>query len=90
MESVVPDSQNGPFSSYGVSGPKRPIFKAKRAPEQISIFFGDPEFRRHFCQKISWTSVKTLVVEPVGLDGQNDPFSRSNEPQSRIIVTQGI
>ncbi|KAG5582369.1 hypothetical protein H5410_052996 [Solanum commersonii] len=28
------------------------------------------------------TSVKTLEMEPVGPDGQNDPFSRSNKSRS--------
>ncbi|KAG5600603.1 hypothetical protein H5410_031973 [Solanum commersonii] len=41
------------------------------------------EFRRQFCQKISWTSVKTFAMEPIGLDVQNGPFSWSNELRSR-------
>lgn len=26
----------------------------------------------------------TLAMEPIGLDGQNNPLSRSSEPQSRL------
>ncbi|KAG5569180.1 hypothetical protein H5410_058946 [Solanum commersonii] len=70
------------------------IFKVKRAPERVKPpfyrfshaivhgFFSDPDFRCHFFQKISWTSIKTLTMEPVGPDGQIGPFSRSNDPQS--------
>ncbi|KAG5582365.1 hypothetical protein H5410_052992 [Solanum commersonii] len=43
--------------------------------------FGDPEFARYFCQKFSWTFVKTLVMVPLGPDGKNEPFSRSNDPR---------
>ncbi|KAG5607802.1 hypothetical protein H5410_029294 [Solanum commersonii] len=42
------------------------------------------EFRCNFCQKFSWTSVKTLVIETVGPHGQNVPFSRSNGPGSDL------
>ncbi|KAG5591684.1 hypothetical protein H5410_042198 [Solanum commersonii] len=43
--------------------------------------FGDPEFRRDFCQKFSWTSVKTLVIEPVGPDGWS---RRENRPIFKV------
>ncbi|KAG5582387.1 hypothetical protein H5410_053014 [Solanum commersonii] len=33
-------------------------------------------------KKNPWTSVKTIAMEPIGLDDQNDPFSRSNDPRS--------
>ncbi|KAG5607817.1 hypothetical protein H5410_029309 [Solanum commersonii] len=56
MEQVVHHGHNGPF---------------KRSNEPRSRFFGDPKFRRHFCQKITWTSIKTLTMEPVGHHGQN-------------------
>ncbi|RAN86301.1 hypothetical protein B5P41_30080, partial [Bacillus sp. SRB_28] len=36
--------------------------------------FGDLEFRHNFCQNFSWTSVKTLAMEPVSPHGQNVPF----------------
>ncbi|KAG5600574.1 hypothetical protein H5410_031944 [Solanum commersonii] len=42
--------------------------------------FGDLEFRHHFSKKNSLTSVNTLAMESVVPDGQNGPFSRSNEP----------
>ncbi|KAG5576392.1 hypothetical protein H5410_056526 [Solanum commersonii] len=72
----------------------RPIFKVKQSPERVnpSIFefscaivhasFGDLDFRCHFCKNNSWTSIKTLVMELVGLDGQTGLFSRSNNPLS--------
>ncbi|KAG5570387.1 hypothetical protein H5410_060153 [Solanum commersonii] len=58
-------------------------------PPILSIFvysspwiFGDPKFQRHFCQKFSLTSVKTLVMQPVGPNGQNGPLLRSYDSQS--------
>ncbi|KAG5568912.1 hypothetical protein H5410_064075 [Solanum commersonii] len=33
------------------------------------------------------TSVKTLPMKPVGPHGQNDPFSRSNDPRSKILTS---
>ncbi|KAG5578681.1 hypothetical protein H5410_049308 [Solanum commersonii] len=56
-------------------------------------FYDDQEFQRQLCQKLTWTSGKTLAIEPVGYHGQNGPFSRSNEPQSsprHIMVTQNF
>ncbi|KAG5608034.1 hypothetical protein H5410_019315 [Solanum commersonii] len=50
---------------------------------QSTGFIGNPEFQRHFRKKFTWTSVKILAMEPVGHHSQNDPFSRSNEPQSK-------
>ncbi|KAG5593549.1 hypothetical protein H5410_044063 [Solanum commersonii] len=82
----------------GVNWParlKRPIFKVKRYLEQVKPlfcrfscaivhgFFGDLEFRPHFCQNFTWTSIKTLPMEPVGPHGQNDLFLRSNDLRSR-------
>ncbi|KAG5576398.1 hypothetical protein H5410_056532 [Solanum commersonii] len=32
--------------------------------------------------KISWTSVKTIVMEPIDFDGQTDSFSKSNKTRS--------
>ncbi|KAG5598147.1 hypothetical protein H5410_039379 [Solanum commersonii] len=55
--------------SYGASWRsrlKRPIFKVKRASEQPKNFIN---------------VVNTLSMEPVGPHGQNDPFSRSNDPR---------
>ena len=40
-------------------------------------------FRPHFCQNFTWTSYKIFPIDPVGLQGQNDLFSMSNEPRSR-------
>ncbi|KAG5569154.1 hypothetical protein H5410_058920 [Solanum commersonii] len=36
-----------------------------------------------FCRIYSWTSVTTLLMEPVSPEGQIDPFSSSNDIQSR-------
>ncbi|KAG5600581.1 hypothetical protein H5410_031951 [Solanum commersonii] len=36
-----------------------------------------------FFLKLTWESVKTLVIELVGHHGQNNPFPWSNEPHSR-------
>ncbi|KAG5591687.1 hypothetical protein H5410_042201 [Solanum commersonii] len=58
-----------------------PIYRVKLGPELVNPYFanfscanspwifGDSEFRRDFCQTFSWTSVKTLAIEPVGFDG---------------------
>ncbi|KAG5588772.1 hypothetical protein H5410_049206 [Solanum commersonii] len=70
------------YLNYGASWPsrpKRPIFKVKRASKQAKT--------SHFCQNFTWTSVNTLVMEPVGPNGQNVPFSRSNDPRSRSVKT---
>ncbi|KAG5627717.1 hypothetical protein H5410_012935 [Solanum commersonii] len=61
MEPVGPDYQTG-------------LFSRSNEPRAVHEFFGDPEFRCDFCQKISWTSVKTLSMELVGPDGQTSPF----------------
>ncbi|KAG5569105.1 hypothetical protein H5410_058871 [Solanum commersonii] len=60
-----------------------PGLRYKPTYEAINGIFGDPKFRSHFFQNFTWTSVKTLPMEPVGPHGQNDPFLRSNNPQSR-------
>ncbi|KAG5612767.1 hypothetical protein H5410_024048 [Solanum commersonii] len=105
MEPVGPHGQNIPFlrsneprSSYGVSWPlrpKHPIFKVKRALDQLNPLFcqfscaivhglfGDLQFGPHFYQKFLWTSIRTLTMEPVNPYGQNVLFSNSNEPRSR-------
>ncbi|KAG5569111.1 hypothetical protein H5410_058877 [Solanum commersonii] len=81
--------------SYGASWPsqpKRPIFKVKRSPKQVNPsfyrfscaivhgIFGDPEFQPHFCQKFSWTSVKTLVMEPMALMDKTAHFQGQTSP----------
>ncbi|KAG5613951.1 hypothetical protein H5410_013775 [Solanum commersonii] len=52
--------------------------------------FGVPEFRHQFVQKLSCTSVKTLVMELVGPHGKIGLFSRSNELQNRCHFYQKI
>ncbi|KAG5600591.1 hypothetical protein H5410_031961 [Solanum commersonii] len=54
--------------------------QGQTSPTVVNGIFGDLELRRHFCQFFLWTSVITLAMEPVYPDGQNDPFSRSNDP----------
>ncbi|KAG5578688.1 hypothetical protein H5410_049315 [Solanum commersonii] len=44
-------------------------------------FYGDSEFRCHFCLKRTWTSVKNLVMEPVGYHGQNGLFTMIKRTQ---------
>ncbi|KAG5578689.1 hypothetical protein H5410_049316 [Solanum commersonii] len=68
MEPEGHHGQNGPFTRSNIPG--------------NTTFYGDPEFRCHFCQKLIWTSVKTLVMEPAGRHDEKGPFTRSNEPQS--------
>ncbi|KAG5578700.1 hypothetical protein H5410_049327 [Solanum commersonii] len=94
MEPVGHHGQNGPFEGqtipdadlrYGISWSprlKRPIIKVKQASEQSTRFYGALKFRRHFCQKFTWTSINTLNMDPVGQHGQNGPFTRSNEPRN--------
>ncbi|KAG5576466.1 hypothetical protein H5410_056600 [Solanum commersonii] len=58
--------------SYGAGWSRlenRPILHGQMIPEADHGSFGDPKFRRHFCQTFSWTSVKTLALEPIGPDG---------------------
>ncbi|KAG5576399.1 hypothetical protein H5410_056533 [Solanum commersonii] len=53
--------------------------------------FSDPDVLRHFCQNISWTFVKILVVECVGLDEKTSPFSRfltSYLPKNFVDIRQ--
>ncbi|KAG5627726.1 hypothetical protein H5410_012944 [Solanum commersonii] len=69
MESAGPDGETDSFSR-------------SNDPRAVHGFFGDPEFRRDFYQKNSWTSISTLSMEPIGFDGQTDPFSKSNEPRA--------
>ncbi|KAG5568913.1 hypothetical protein H5410_064076 [Solanum commersonii] len=87
MEPVGHQGQNGPFS------------RSKRSPKQVNLpfcqyscaivhgIFGYPDFRPHFCQNLTWTSVKTLSIEPIGTHGQNNLFSRLNDPRSRISTS---
>ncbi|KAG5576414.1 hypothetical protein H5410_056548 [Solanum commersonii] len=71
--------------SYGVSwslSGKPAHCQDQRNPGVVHGSFGDPDFRRHYCQKISWMSVKTSDMELIGPHGQTSPFSRLNEHQS--------
>ncbi|KAG5576469.1 hypothetical protein H5410_056603 [Solanum commersonii] len=69
FEPVCPDGQTGPFSMSN--------------EPRIHGSFGDSNFRRHFCQILSWTSVTTLAMKPIGPDGQTGPFSWSNDARRR-------
>ncbi|KAG5612766.1 hypothetical protein H5410_024047 [Solanum commersonii] len=75
--------------SYGASWtlrPKWPIFKVKRAPEQLLSQLALTDKTTHYKGQTSnetGTFVKTLDMELVGPHGQNNTFSRSNELWSR-------
>uniref|UniRef100_M1AVU6 Uncharacterized protein n=1 Tax=Solanum tuberosum TaxID=4113 RepID=M1AVU6_SOLTU len=67
--------------SYGASCPsrlKRPYFQGQTST--------GAEIRLHFSQNFSWTSVKTLVMEPIVPHSQNGPFSRSSYPRAEMSV----
>ncbi|KAG5568903.1 hypothetical protein H5410_064066 [Solanum commersonii] len=51
----------------------------------IGVVFGDGEYRPYFCENFTWTSVKTLPMDPVGPHSQNDPFSGLNNPRIHVI-----
>ncbi|KAG5613726.1 hypothetical protein H5410_013550, partial [Solanum commersonii] len=62
-------------------------FQRQTNPRAVHGFFGNLEFRPHFCQNYTWTFVKTFPMEPVGPHGQNRPFLKSNDPRSRISTS---
>ncbi|KAG5608033.1 hypothetical protein H5410_019314 [Solanum commersonii] len=70
MDQVGPHSQNGPFSR-------------SNDPRSSPWNFCDPKFPPHFFQNFTWTSVKTLAMEPVVHHVQNGSFSRLNDPQCK-------
>ncbi|KAG5568902.1 hypothetical protein H5410_064065 [Solanum commersonii] len=51
-------------------------FQGKMIAGIVHGIFGYPNFRPHFCQNLTWTSVKTLSIEPIGTHGQHDLFLR--------------
>ncbi|KAG5576550.1 hypothetical protein H5410_056684 [Solanum commersonii] len=78
---------------------KLAIFNVKQALDQISNvilaeYFVDvfeqlldgADFRCQFCQKILWTCINTLAMEPVGHDGQSSPFSRSKQSPKQLFL----
>ncbi|KAG5608037.1 hypothetical protein H5410_019318 [Solanum commersonii] len=89
MEPVGHHGQNTHFQGQTRPGAGKPpillIFSTR--------FIGDPKFRRHFCQKFTWTSIKTIAMEPVCCRGHNGPFSKSHKPRSSpqdLLVTQNF
>ncbi|KAH0747452.1 hypothetical protein KY285_009109 [Solanum tuberosum] len=62
-----------------------PIVKVKLATERANfqgqIILG-AGFQTSFLPNYSWTSVKTLDMEPIGPDEKTGPFSRSKDPRS--------
>ncbi|KAG5576406.1 hypothetical protein H5410_056540, partial [Solanum commersonii] len=82
----------------------RPIVKVKGASEWkffkdvrqdisygvVHESLGDPDFRRHLCQKNLCTSIKTLFMDPVGPDRHTGPFLWSNDPRSGNISWTSI
>ncbi|KAG5582345.1 hypothetical protein H5410_052972 [Solanum commersonii] len=79
-----PDGQNESFSRS--NEPRSKLWIRLALMAKMTHFQGQTipgvELRRHFCQNFSWTSVKILAMEPVVPDGQNSPFSRSNNPRT--------
>ncbi|KAG5591682.1 hypothetical protein H5410_042196 [Solanum commersonii] len=73
MDSFGPGGKTGPFPSQLVPIGKPTHFQGQTSP--------GAEFRHDLCQKILWTSVKTLAIDPVGFDGKTDLFLMSNEIQ---------
>ncbi|KAG5582370.1 hypothetical protein H5410_052997 [Solanum commersonii] len=71
MDPVGPDRQNISFSRSNEP-------RCRQTPH-----FADFQFRCYFSLNFSWTSVKTLSMEPVGPDSQNGPFPWLNDLQSR-------
>ncbi|KAG5569185.1 hypothetical protein H5410_058951 [Solanum commersonii] len=65
---------------------KLAYFQGQTIPGEINGVFGDPDFRSHFFRNFSWTSVLILAMKPVGPNGKNNPFSRSNELRSGYEV----
>ncbi|KAG5581225.1 hypothetical protein H5410_051852 [Solanum commersonii] len=54
------------------------------ADEKTGLFLSSNNTQRKipdlFLLNFLWTSVKTLVMEPLGPHGKTGPFSSSNEP----------
>ncbi|KAG5593553.1 hypothetical protein H5410_044067 [Solanum commersonii] len=84
MEPIGSLGQNDSFSRSNEprtsKPPILPIFMCYSSP-----FFYDTKFRPHFCQ--NFHGRPTLSMEPIGPYGKNGPFSRSNEPHSRISTS---
>ncbi|KAG5576402.1 hypothetical protein H5410_056536 [Solanum commersonii] len=74
MDSVGPDGQINHFLY-------------QRNPGSVNGSFGDPDFRRHFCQKFSCTFIKTLALEPIGFDGKINLFSTSNKSRKGFLMS---
>ncbi|KAH0746147.1 hypothetical protein KY285_007804 [Solanum tuberosum] len=77
MEPVGPDGKTSPFSRSNDPRAGNPPF-CRFSCTIVNGSFRDPFFRRHLCQNISWTSIKTLAMEPVDPDWQTGPFAMSN------------
>ncbi|KAG5578677.1 hypothetical protein H5410_049304 [Solanum commersonii] len=102
MEPVGPHGQNDPFSMSKDPRSRRPLrsylwsqlaltaktanFQVQMIPEVVHEIFGDPELRPHFFKNIILTFIKTFSMVPICPHGQNDPFSRSNDPRSRLYL----
>ncbi|KAG5576334.1 hypothetical protein H5410_056468 [Solanum commersonii] len=57
---------------------------------RLHEYFGDLNFQGHFCRNVSWTSVKTLAMEPIKPNGKIGPFSRSNETRSWTLAMESV
>ena len=74
--------RNGPISRLNKPREGKPPILVDFRLLQSTIIFYDPKLWDHFRQKHAWTSIKTLSIQSVGHDSQNDPFSRSNESRA--------
>ncbi|KAG5576465.1 hypothetical protein H5410_056599 [Solanum commersonii] len=59
------------FAKIFCGCPSRPKLKS-RLVQTVNGYFSNPDFRRPFGCNISWTSVKTLAMDPVGPNGDLD------------------
>ncbi|KAG5582367.1 hypothetical protein H5410_052994 [Solanum commersonii] len=80
MEAIGPNGQNGPLSRSN-----EPQSSLLSFCMNFTIFLVIQNFNVIFFKKKLWTFIKTLAIEPVGADRQNDPFSRWNDPQSSLL-----
>ena len=80
MKSIGHHDQNNLFSRSNESRESRPPFY-RFSYDIVHHIFRWSKILRSVLPKIEWMFVKTLFMEWVGHHGQNDQFSRSNEPR---------
>ncbi|KAG5591695.1 hypothetical protein H5410_042209 [Solanum commersonii] len=60
-------------------------FQGQTSPRAVYGFLRFKNIDMIFCQNISWTSVKTLAIEPIGPNEQTEPFSSLSRHINRPI-----